>query len=112
MTIEPRNTDELTDRWVAIVAAIRRHADAFNVEAGRAILNVEQSAESTVTVAEGPEGSAHLTATLEGTFVSMNARDALFRGEFRRVSVRQRALLACKSYLHRLSRAVWIGINQ
>ena len=70
-----------TDRWVTIVAAIRRQAEAYNAGARRVVLNVvEQSEESTVTVAAGDEGTPFLpflTATLEGTFICMKSRDAL-----------------------------------
>jgi hypothetical protein len=67
-----------TDRWVTIVAAIRRQAEAYNAGARRVVLNViEQSEESTVTVAAGGEGTSYLTATLEGTFICMKARDVL-----------------------------------
>lgn len=67
-----------TDRWVRIVAAIRRQAEAYNAGAHRVVLNVvEQSGESTVTVAAGGEGMPYLAATLEGTFICMKGRDAL-----------------------------------
>jgi hypothetical protein len=67
-----------TGRWVTIVAAIRRQAEAYNAGARRVVLNVvEQSEESTVTVAAGGEGTPFLTATLEGTFICMKFRDAL-----------------------------------
>lgn len=66
------------DRWVTIVAAIRRHIEAYNAGACRAVLNVtEASREPSVTVSGGGEGRPFLTATLEGTFISMKARDAL-----------------------------------
>ena len=42
------------ERWVTIVAAIRRLADAYNAGATRAVLSVvEQSEQPTVTVAAG-----------------------------------------------------------
>jgi hypothetical protein len=67
-----------TDRWVTIVAAIRRHIEAYNAGARRAVLNVtEQCGEPSVTVAAGDDGSPYLTATLDGTFISMKARDGL-----------------------------------
>jgi len=67
-----------TERWVTIVAAIRRQAEAYNAGARRVVLNVvEQSEESTVTVVAGDEGTPFLTATLEGTFICMKSRDAL-----------------------------------
>ena len=66
------------DRWVTIVAAIRRHTEAYNTGASRAALNVtERSGEPSVTVAAGDEGAPYLTATLDGTFITMKARDAL-----------------------------------
>jgi hypothetical protein len=66
------------ERWVTIVAAIRRLADAYNAGACRVVLNVvEQSEQPTVTVAAGGEGTPYLTATLEDTFICMRARDAL-----------------------------------
>lgn len=67
-----------TDRWVTIVAAIRRHIEAYNAGARRAVLKVtEQSGAPIVTVAAGGEGTPYLTATLEGTFISMKSLDAL-----------------------------------
>lgn len=67
-----------TDRWVTIVAAIRRHIEAYNAGACRAVLNVtEESGEPSVTVSGGREGTPFLTVTLEGTFISMKARDGL-----------------------------------
>ena len=65
-------------RWARIVAAIRRQTEAYNTGAGRVVLTIiEQSGEPTVTVAAGGEGTAHLTATLEGTLICMQARDTL-----------------------------------
>jgi hypothetical protein len=66
------------ERWVTIVAAIRRLADAYNAGATRAVLSVvEQSEQPTVTVAAGGEGTPYLTATLEDTLICVRARDAL-----------------------------------
>ena len=66
------------ERWVTIVAAIRRLADAYNAGARRRVLNVvEQPGQPTVTVAAGGEGTPYLTATLENTLICMHACDAL-----------------------------------
>jgi hypothetical protein len=66
------------ERWVTIVAAIRRLTDAYNAGANRVVLSVvEQSGPPTVTVAAGGEGSPYLTAALEDTLICMRARDAL-----------------------------------
>jgi hypothetical protein len=71
-------TAHSTNRWVSIVAAMRRQAEAYNTGARRVVLNVvEQSEERSVTIAAGGEGTPYLTATLEGTFICMKARDAL-----------------------------------
>ena len=65
------------ERWVTIVAAIRRLTDAYNAGANRVILSVvEQSGQPTVTVAAGGRG-AFLTAALEDTLICMHARDAM-----------------------------------
>ena len=65
-------------RWPAIVASIRRLVDAYNTGAQRAILSVvEQSGQSTVTVAAGAGGTPSLTAALEDTLICVQARDAL-----------------------------------
>jgi hypothetical protein len=67
-----------TDRWVTIVAAIRRHIEAYNAGACSAVLNVsEPSGELSVTVSGGREGTPFLIATLQGTFISMTARDGV-----------------------------------
>lgn len=66
-----------TDRWLGIVAAMRRHAEAYNAGARRLILDVQHTGDSTVTIAAGGEGAPSLTATLEGTLICMMARDAL-----------------------------------
>ena len=67
-----------TNRWVTIVAAIRRQTDAYNAGAGRVVLTLsEQSEGRAVTVAAGREGTPHLTATLDGTLICLTARDAL-----------------------------------
>jgi hypothetical protein len=75
-----------TDRWVAIVGAVRAHVAAYNTGAGRVVLHVtEASGELEVTVAAG-EGLPYVTATLEGPFVAVRARDALavpYATEFR-----------------------------
>ena len=66
------------ERWVTIVAAIRRLIDAYNGGANRVVLSVhEQSGQPTVTVAAGGEGAPYLTAALEDTLICMRARDAL-----------------------------------
>jgi hypothetical protein len=66
------------ERWVTIVAAIRRLTDAYNAGANRVVLSVvEQSGQPTVTVAAGGEGAPYLTAALEDTLICMHARDAL-----------------------------------
>jgi hypothetical protein len=66
------------ERWVTIVAAIRRLTDAYNTGANRVVLSVvEQSGPPAVTVAAGDEGSPYLTAALEDTLICMRARDGL-----------------------------------
>ena len=65
------------ERWAAIVAGIRRLADAYNTGARRMVLSVvEQSGQSTVTVATSGEGTPSLTAALENTVICVHARDA------------------------------------
>ena len=55
------------ERWMAIVAGIRRLVDAYNAGAGRTVLSVEEETdEPTVTVAAGAEAPS-LTAALEDT---------------------------------------------
>lgn len=52
--------------------------DTYNTGAQRAILSVvEQSGQSTVTVAAGAEGTPSLTAALEDTLICVQGRDAL-----------------------------------
>ena len=66
------------ERWVTIVAAIRRLTDAYNAGANRVVLSVvEQSGQPTVTVAAGDEVAPYLTAALEDTLICMHARDAM-----------------------------------
>lgn len=63
------------ERWAAIVASMRGLADAYNAGARRVVLTiVEQSAQSTVTVATGGEGTPFLTAALEGTLICIHGR--------------------------------------
>jgi hypothetical protein len=65
------------ERWAAIVAGIRRLADAYNIGARRMVLSVvEQSGPPTVTVAVAGEGNPYLTAALEDTLICVHACDA------------------------------------
>jgi hypothetical protein len=66
------------DRWVTIVASIRRLTDAYNAGANRVVLSVvEQSGQPTVTVTAGGEGAPYLTAALDDMLICMHARDAM-----------------------------------
>ena len=59
-----------TERWPAIVAGIRKLADAY-AGASRIVLSiVEQSGQPTVSVAAGAEGTPSLAAALVGTLIA------------------------------------------
>ena len=70
-----RMTAASIERWAAIVASMRGLADAYNAGARREVLTiVEQSGQSTVTVATGGEGTPFLTAALEDTLICVHGR--------------------------------------
>jgi hypothetical protein len=75
-------------RWAAIVDAMRRLADGYNAGARRVVLSVvAESEQPTVTVTAADHGS-RLTAALEDSVISVQARDA--RGATRAAAVRLR----------------------
>ena len=64
------------ERWMAIVAGIRRLVDAYNAGAERAALSVEEETDApTVTIAAGGDAPS-LTAALEDTVICVQVRAA------------------------------------
>jgi hypothetical protein len=65
------------ERWTAVVMKMRGLADAYNSGARRVVLSVvEQSGQSTVTVATDGEGTPFLTAVLDDTLICVHAHDS------------------------------------